>query len=81
MEKTYIVTMVWSEPDGDSYDFDDWCGGYVEFDDSKEIIASSANEAICKYAEMEGRVLSSDAVFNGVYEDGYCKIIAEEIIE
>ena len=79
MEKKYIVTMVWSEPD---YGYDeDWTGGNTEFSDSKELAASSANEAICKYAEMDGMKLSSDAIKDGMYEDGYCKIIAEEIRE
>lgn len=77
MEKTYLVTMVWSEPD---YGYDeDWTGGYTEFDDTKEIEASSADEAILKYAKIDGMELSSDAIKDGVYEDGYCKIIAEEI--
>lgn len=80
MEKTYIVTKVWSEPDY-GYDFGDWTGGYTEFDDSKEIKASSAEEAICKYAEIDGIELST--IKDGVYEDedGYIKIIAEEIKE
>lgn len=79
MEKKFRVTMVWSEPDY-GYNFDDWAGGYTEESSSKEIMAFSAEDAICKYAEMEGMKLPSDAIKNGVFEDGYCKIVAEEII-
>jgi hypothetical protein len=79
-KKLYKVTMVWSEPDY-GYEFDDWCGEYTEFEASKEIEASSTEEAICKYAEMEGMKLPSDAINGGVFVDTYCKIIAEEIKE
>lgn len=78
--KLYKVTMIWSEPDY-GYDFEDWTGGYTESSESREIEASSVDEAILKYAEIDGMELSSDAIFNGVYADGYCKIIAEEIIK